>query len=200
MLMAIKKKIKNIKYKEEKRRLIIVGIVLVLLLFAAFGLLARAFASYQSNVKLNANIDQALYIFGGEKLSFNIDPVKIVPSTTPYTYKFSVANFDANKQSDVNLEYTIDVKTTTNLPIQLSLYRNGSTTNLLSNVEVLKDSDGSWYRVYKTSEAYRMNYEDKVTDIYTFSVLFPAEYSQDATYADAIENIEITLKSGQIIS
>lgn len=200
MLMAIKKKIKNIKYLEEKKRLVIVGTFLIFVLFVAFWIFARAFASYQSNVKLNANIDQALYIFAGEKLSFNIDPDKIVPSSTPYIYKFSVSNFDANKQSDVNLEYTIDVKTTTNLPIQISLFRNGAHTNLLSNVSFETDSDGSWYKIFETSDTYKMNYVDKVTDVYTLQILFPAEYSQSVMYADAIENIEIILKSSQVIS
>lgn len=200
MFMNIRKRIKNIKYREEKKRLMIVGIFLILLLFIAFWLLARAFASYQSNVKLNANLEQALYIFGGERLSFNIDPEKIVPSATPYTYKFSVSNFDANRQSDLNIEYTIDVKSTTNLPIQISLFRNGATEDLLSNVSFETDGDGSWYNVYKTSDSFMMNYMDKVTDVYTLEVFFPPEYSKDMVYADQIENIEIILKSAQVIS
>lgn len=200
MLMAIKKKLKNIKYREEKKRLVVVGVFLILILFIAFGLLSKAYASYQSNVKLNANIDQALYIFGGERLSFNIEPSKIVPSATPYSYKFSVSNFDANKQSDVNIEYTISVRTTTNLPIQLSLFRNGTTDNLLSNVSFETDDDGSWYKVYKITDKFNMSYEDKVTDVYTFKVFFPPEYSKNEVYADAIENIEIILKSAQVVS
>lgn len=201
MLSKIRRKFREIKYLNEKKKLIKFGLLLILALFVSFGLLGKAYASYQSSVKLNANIDQALYIFGGEKMSFNIDPAKIVPSSTPYSYKFSISNFDANRQSDIDLEYTLDVKTTTNLPLTLSLYRNNDKSlNLLSNVSFVQDSDSSWYRVYKTSDSYQMKYEDKVTDIYTLEILFPAEYANDTTYADAIENIEITLKSKQIIS
>lgn len=200
MFKKVRNRIKKIKYLKEKKKLIKVGIILVLTLFVSFGLLGKAYATYQSNVKLNANIEQALYIFGGEKMTFNIEPSKIVPSATPYSYKFSVSNFDANKQSDINLEYTVDVKTTTNLPLTLSLYRNGTSTNLLSSVSYEEDEDGSWYRIYETSDTYKMSYTEKVTDIYTLEVLFPAEYAVDTTYADAIENIEITLKSKQIIS
>lgn len=200
MFKKVRNRIKKIKYLREKKKLIKVGLILILTLFVAFGLLGKAYATYQSNVKLNANIEQALYIFGGEKMTFNIDPSKIVPSATPYSYKFSVSNFDANKQSDINLEYTVDVKTTTNLPLTLSLYRNGTSTNLLSSVSYEEDEDGSWYRIYETSDTYKMSYTEKVTDIYTLEVLFPAEYAVDTTYADAIENIEITLKSKQIIS
>lgn len=200
MLMRIREKFRNIKYREERKRLIIVGMFLILLLFTSFGLLSFAYASYQSEVKLTANIDQALYIFGGERLSFNIDPSKIVPSSTPYAYRFSVSNFDANKQSDVNIEYLIEIKTTTNLPLQLSLFRNDAPDNLLNTVSVETDADGSWYKIYKINDSFRMNYTDEVTDVYTFQVFFPPEYSQNTVYADQIENIEIILKSAQAIS
>lgn len=199
MIKKIRNHLKKIKYLEEKKRLVKIGVILILILFVSFGLLGKAFASYQSSLKLNANIDQALYVFGGENMSFNIDPSKIVPSSTPYTYKFSVSNYDANKQSDINIEYTVDVKTTTNLPIILSLYRNSSTTNLLSSVNYKQDNDGSWYRIYETTDVYTMSYNSKVTDVYILEVLFPVEYSKDTTYADSIENIEVILKSKQVI-
>lgn len=190
----------NIRYYEEKKKLILFGILLLSLLFFSFYLLSRAYASYQSNAKLYANIDKALYIFGGEKMSFNIDSSKIIPSNEPYTYKFSVSNFDANRHSDINFQYTVDVRSTTNLPINIKLYKdNDLQTNILGTATLVTDSDGAWYRVYETSDTYLMNYSDKITDIYTFSVEFPKIYADDVTYADAIENIEITLKSKQVI-
>ncbi len=198
MIKKIKNKIRNIKYVKERKRLLIVGCMFLIILLVSGGLLGTAFATYQSSLKLHANIDRAFYLFGGDRLSFNIDPAKIVPSSTPYTYKFSVSNFNASRQSDINIEYTVDVRSTTNLPITLELYRNSETNDLLSNVDYLNDSDGAWYRVYETSDVYTMNYRDKVTDIYTLKILFPSEYAQDTTYADAIENIEIFLKSKQI--
>lgn len=200
MRKKVRLRFRKIKYLKEKQKLIKVGLILIFSLFVSFGLLSKAYSAYQSSVKLNANIDQALYIFGGEKMSFNIDTSKIVPSSSAYKYKFSVSNFDANNQSDINLEYTVDVKTTTNLPITLSLYKNSDTTNnLLSNVSFVQDSDGSWYRVFETSNPCFMSYEEKVTDIYTLHILFPAEYAQNTIYSDLIENIEITLKSKQVV-
>lgn len=200
MRRKVRLRFRKIKYLKEKQKLIKVGLILMFSLFVSFGLLSKAYSAYQSSVKLNANIDQALYIFGGEKMNFNIDTSKIVPSSSAYKYKFSVSNFDANKQSDINLEYTVDVKTTTNLPITLSLYKNGDTTNnLLSNISFVQDGDGSWYRVFETSNPCVMSYEEKVTDIYTLHILFPAEYAQNTVYSDLIENIEIMLKSKQVV-
>ena len=57
-------------------------------------------------------------------MSFNIETDGIVPSSTPYTYRFSVSNFNQNNMSDVDINYSINIRTTTNLPITLELYRN----------------------------------------------------------------------------
>lgn len=193
-------KLRKVKYAKQKKKLLLVGFVLMVGLFLSFGLFRKAFASYQSSVKLNANIDQALYLFGGDRLSFNIDPGKITPDVAAKTYKFSVANFNAKEQSDINIEYTISVRTTTNLPIVLSMYRNNDTNfDMLETFEYKQDVDGSWYRVYNVSDTYRMNYSEKIKDVYTLKILFPSQYANDTTYADAVENIEITLKSKQIV-
>lgn len=192
--------LKNIKYRKAKKRLIFIGLVMIMALFTSFKLLGKAFATYQSVLKLNANIDQALYIFGGEKLNFNIDTSKIVPSSVSHKYKFTVSNFNASEHSDIDLEYTMDVRSTTNLPLTIKLFKGDDlSTNLLTTVEEKQDADGAWYRVFNTSDVYTMNYEDDVTDVYTLDILFPASYAEDTTYADAIENIEIVLESKQII-
>ena len=44
-----------------------------------------------------------------------------------------------------------------------------------------------------------MNYNEQIKDIYTLQILFPSQYANDTTYAESIENIEITLKSKQIV-
>lgn len=191
---------KNIKYRRAKKKIFLVGLLMVITLFSSFKLLAKSYATYQSELKLNANIDQALYIFGGEKLSFNIDSSKIVPSNASHKYKFTVSNFNASEHSDIDLEYTLDVRTTTNLPLTIKLFKGTDlNTNLISTVLEKQDADGAWYRVFNTTDVYTMRYTDDVTDVYTLDILFPGTYSADTTYADAIENIEIVLKSKQII-
>lgn len=192
-------KIRKVKYLKQKQKLLIFGFVLIVGLFLSFGLFKKAFASYQSSVKLNANIDQALYLFGGDRLTFNIDPGKISPEVGAKSYRFSIANYNSKEQSDLDIEYTIAVRTTTNLPIVLSMYRNGGSTNMLESFEYKQDADGSWYRVYSVNGPYRMNYNEQIKDIYTLQILFPSQYANDTTYAESIENIEITLKSKQIV-
>lgn len=204
MLSKIKDKFRNINYLEEKKRFLLLALSLLLLLFLAASLLARAYARYESKAKLNANIDRALYIFKEDELAFNLEPEKIVPTDEDFVYKFSISNFNDTNESDVNFSYTLDLRSTTNLPLTIELYRNEvygtqGITNILGGSVMKRDVDGAWYRTYKPSDEYVMNYTEKITDVYTLVIKFPKIYAEDTTYADAIENIEVVIKSKQII-
>lgn len=201
MINSIKRRIKNITYLEERKRILKIGVLLLLILFSAFFLLNKSFALYKSEVNMNIKVDRALYLVGVEKMAFNIDPSKIVPSDTPYLYNFSISNYNANSQSDIDLEYNLTIKTTTNLPLTIELYKDNNTNkNILNNVKVLQDEDGSWYRVYEVNNKEIMLYKNKVSNLYTLKVLFPASYGNDLTYADCIENIDVIINSNQIVN
>lgn len=200
MIRHIINKFNNIKYKEQKLRLIGFGCTLLFVLFLSGFLFSISLASYQSQTRLRANIDKALYVLNREKMSFNIDSSKIVPSDDPYTYKFSVSNYTEDKESDFNIVYNLKIKTTTNLPLNLELYKNTDlNNNILSNAEIKQDVDGSYYKVYSVSDAVLMEYKDKVIDVYTLSIDFPKSYAEDLTYADCIEAIEVILDSSQAV-
>ncbi len=202
MFNKLKVKLNNIKFYEEKKRFLLFSVMLLLALFLAYYLFKGAYASYKSSAKLVTNIDKALYLIDTDKMSFNIDPEQIVPSLKPYTYKFSVSNFNSSKQGEVSLLYTVKVITTTNLPISIQLYRNenyddSQATPLLTGARTVQDEDGSWYNIYDTNNSYTMDYNDKITDIYTLVVNFPKSYSSSTTYADCIESIEVRIESSQ---
>lgn len=200
MIRHIIKSFNNIKYKEQKLRLIGFGCALLFILFLSGFLFSISLASYQSQTRLRANIDKALYIFNREKMSFNIDSEKIVPSNDPYVYKFSISNYKDDKESDFNIIYNLKIKTTTNLPLDFKMYKNTDlNNNILSGAEILRDSDGSYYKVYTVNENVLMEYKDKVTDVYTLSIDFPKIYAEDLTYSDAIEAIEVIIESSQVV-
>lgn len=196
----------NVKFVKSKGKLILFGLLLILLVLLVFLIMRFVYSSYETDASLNVSIDEAIYVFGDEKMSFNIDSSKIVPSNTPYTYSFSVSNFKDGKTADVDLLYTVQVITTTNLPITLELYRNENYSqnnnnlhNIIGTLSLIQDDDGAWYREYPKTSEYEMLYRNNTTDIYTLVVKFPISYSSDDTYADAIENIEIRLESRQEI-
>ena len=193
----------NIAYFEEKKRFIIVILVMFLIIFIAIKLFQIAYASYESEAKLNANIEKALYILKEGGMEFNIDLDKIEPSPNPYIYKFSVSNFNGNKHSDVDIEYTITLTTTTNLPLTYELYRNENyddenATNLFKDMIVKQDIDGAWYNYLEGKEEYLFPYQENKTDIYTLVVYFKEENKTTIDYADSIDNIEVKLDSHQV--
>ena len=189
-------------YVEEKKKFLLFAFLLIALLFLSFFLLRAAYARYQVDAKINADIDRALYIIGEEKMSFNIETDGIVPSSTPYTYRFSVSNFNQNNMSDVDINYSINIRTTTNLPITLELYRNQlpeNGTNIFNSPITKRDADGAWYRVYKTNGTYDFYYAARKTDVYTLVINFPLIYANDTTYSNYLESIEVNIESKQIV-
>lgn len=197
-------RIKKTEHFEEKCRFIKFVLLVLFAIFLSFFLFKKAFASYQSYSKLNSNIDKALYVLEAGALSFNIDQEQIIPSDTPYIYKFTISNFNASKHSDVDLNYHLSLTTTTNLPLTYKLYRNQnhddpSATNLLSVSESKQDEDGAWYNVFSPTEDYTFEYTEKKTDTYTLVIIFPKSYKSNTLYADNIDNIELKIESSQII-
>ena len=197
-------KFRHIKFLEEKKRFLLFVFLLFFLLLFSFYLLRIAYARYEVRAKINANIDKALYIFEDEKLDFNLEPDGIIPSDEPYTYRFSVSNYNANKHSDVDISYQVKVRTTTNLPITVSLYRNelpsaSGAVNMFQSSVLQQDEDDAWYRLYSSISEFEMDYEDDVTDVYTMVISFPSSYATDVLYANYLESIEVILESKQII-
>ena len=154
-------KFSNINYFEEKKRFLLFSFFLLLFLYLAFKLFGVAYASYETNAKLNASIDRAIYLIDNEGMSFNIDPEQIIPSNDPYVYKFSISNFNAVTRSDIDVLYELRVTTTTNLPLTFELYRNENyddvgAINLFSSPRVVQDEDGAWYNIYEPNGVYEM--------------------------------------------
>ncbi len=197
-------KIKYPKYFEEKKRFLLFALLLLLVLFSAGYLFHIAYARYEAKTKLNGNLSKALYIFGDDNQVINLFEDGIVPSDDAYVYKFSVSNFNSKNVSDVNIKYNLKIRTTTNLPISMELYRNEDyqatgAVNLFSGAKVVQDENNAWYKIYKTPSTYEMSYQDRVTDIYTVVIKFPSIYKNDITYANYLESIELFLDSEQVV-
>lgn len=194
----------KIKYANEKGRFLLFAFALLFILFVAYFLFRTAYGRYEMNGRLKSNIDKALYLFGTDEVQFNLEPSGIVPRDDPYVYRFSVSNFTETKDSDVDISYTVRVRTTTNLPIRVQLYRNelydsAGAVNLFDGCRDVQDEDGAWYHVYEVDTEYEMMFSNRTTDVYSLVIYFPTIYANDTTYANSIENIEVTLNSKQMV-
>ena len=188
--------------KSRKRFLIYSFLVLILMFLSMYVL--RVFGSYQSDAYLNAEVVKAVLLLEEEKLDFSIAPDGLVPSEKPYVYYFSIANYNNSKKSNVDLEYSLSMRTTTNIPLEYQLYRNEdydeeSSVNLLENFSEVQDEDGSWYKVFDLDKKYNFSYKTKNKDIYCLVVYFPKIYSKNLDYTNLIDHVEITVDAKQII-
>lgn len=204
MLKRFFKSFKKIKYLEYKKRFLLFILMILLLLILALFLLKETYSKYVTDVNIDANITNAMYVFEDGKMSFNIDLNDIIPRTSPYVYTFSVANYNEGDRSDVDIEYTLGMITTTNMPLTYQLYRNENydspgATNIISSSSVVKDLDNAWYNKFMVNGTYSMNRSVNKKDIYYLVIYFPSAYSTNSAYADSIDNIEVTIKSYQVI-
>ena len=188
--------------KSRKRFLIYSLLVLILMILAMY--ILKVFGSYQSNAYLNAEIEKAVLLLEEEKLDFSIDLNGLVPSEKPYVYYFSIANYNDSKKSNVDLEYGISMRTTTNIPLEYQLYRNEDydaegSVNLLENYNEVQDEDGSWYKVFNLDDKYNFSYKTKNKDIYCLVVYFPKIYYKNLDYTNLIDHVEITVDAKQIV-
>ena len=200
----IKKYLQKIPYFHEKMRFLVFSFGLFFILLLSTYFFQVAYSRYEVRTKLMANIDKALYIFKSDSIQFNLDSSGIIPRDEDYIYKFSVSNFNSDSNSDVDLTYNVKVRTTTNLPIQIKMYRNQlpedtDAQDILNGATNIQDSDLAWYRLYNANANYEMLYETRKTDVYTMVITFPSIYADDETYANYIECIEVILESKQML-
>lgn len=195
---------KKITHLEYRVRFLLVSLILLLLLFFAISLIGTTNASYKTSTNLAIKPDFAAFIFQEEMFEFNMETTGIKPRDESYVYSFTVANYNSTKECDIDLTYTINISTTTNLPLEYKLYKDedytlSSSTNLLTNKKIIQDEDKSWYNEYTIDNSYEMYYSVNTKHVYYLVVNFGKENANDVKYADLIDNIRINIEAKQIV-
>ena len=190
---------KTLKYKI---RFSILAIVLILGLYVSVKLISGSYARYYSKKSLVMDTSAALFILDPGEYKFDMDLEGLVPSDNDYTYMFTISNFTDNKVSQVDMEYSLKMVTTTNLPLTYRLYKNEEPTNgtsILSSQSIVQDADTAWYNVFNIATTSTFIKSTKKTDTYYLVVNFPKTYSSTIEYAGQIESAEIIVNAKQII-
>ena len=119
-----------------------------------------------------------------------------------FDYSFSVSNFEANeegtirKRAETDLEYNLKITTTTNLPLEYIIEKNGEI--LTTQQDIITDEDGTHYKEIIIEPSQMIQGED-LTDNYVIKVTFPKENDTNAEYSDLIEYIKLDINAEQII-
>ena len=186
------------KFKTRKKLLIV---IITLILLCNFLLaLPKAFSLYETSVNGTTTMQYAFYVLN---TNYNTQEIKlgdILPSTGAYVYDFTVSNFNNSGRSEVDMEYDLSIRTTTNLPLRYELYIDESyddvgATNAITSNTTTADSDGTYFNHFLTATKY-MPYTQNKTYSYELVVYFPSNYT-DSMYQDVAESVEITVASRQ---
>ena len=175
--------------------------ILLLVTLIAIRTFEFTLSRYESEVELDASPDLAFFIVDVTTTSGQIKLASMVPSDTPYTYTFNVSNFNEEGRGNVDLTYSIELITTTNMPLQFRIYKGGNTElNEVDSDTVTTDSNGVYYRHLLINDVSQMSYSSNVTDTYTLWVLFPATYmAYPDLYEGIIDLVDIKINAEQVV-
>ncbi len=210
----------------DKKRVNFLTIFLLIDLLTIFSIFKTSNATYTSKSVSEAEMEVALYAFryaGVDELSnvdggtvaesIDINLGDINPGETKY-YKFNIYNYlmedEVEKVSETSISYNLKIITTTNLPLEYSLYLNQSpfssnSSNLLKSTsssdtdDIITDGFGTYYKVFPVSEkCFKLDTNELKYDEYTLVVYFPSHYS-NVLYQDLIESIKVQIESKQVL-
>ena len=200
-MVSIKDFLKHVNRKKFKT--IVFASLLVVLLLVSIFLIPTTFSRYVTNTSSDAEAMVAFYLLKTDYQTNVVLLDEIAPRNNPYTYTFTVSNFNGTQRTETNMQYDLIIRTTTNLPLEYELYLNSVYTdtnaeNAIVDSQVIQDSDGTYFNKFTTDTKY-FSYSYNETNTYQLVVYFPEVYI-DEVYQDIVESVEITVNSKQIMS
>ena len=179
----------------------IIGVVIASILIIK--VVGVVYSRYESDVSVYSEAKVAYFVTEQGTISKSITLDNLVPSDEVYIYPFNVYNYDESKRTDVNLKYTIEFETTTNIPIGFDVMVNetysSDYTSIIDDVSYVQDGD-MYYKKYVDDTEYTFNYDENQMNQYTIIVKFPSEYKNyPDLYQGKIDLIKVTIKAVQLV-
>lgn len=158
-------------------------------------------ARYETDTNARVLPSIAFFVVGLESQNKQIKLESIVPRTEPYLYSFEVSNFNDSKKANVDLTYSIEIITTTNMPLNYKVYKgNVNGDEIVDEDFITTDENGVYYRHFKIDGVSEMNYQERVTDTYILWVEFPLQYKNNPIdYAGIIDLVDIKINAEQVV-
>lgn len=120
-------------------------------------------------------------------LSSNTISLKMNPVNNEQTYIFSVSNNDNDKRAEVAMEYTLQINTAKNLPLDFELYTFDE--NILGTQNLLNSSN--------ITEKIRIDYDTNIEQTYQLKIKW-RENETNYKYSQETDYIQIVMNGTQI--
>ena len=114
---------------KKLKRLYAKLVILVLCLLIVARIFVLVLSKYESVSSSYANVDIAFYLLKEDYKTMTTNLGTLIPQNDAYIYTFSIGNQEGTQIADVDLEYELQLRTTTNLPLTYELYMNEEYTN-----------------------------------------------------------------------
>lgn len=175
--------------------------ILLIVTLVSLGKFKFTQARYESSTTANVGPNLAFFIVDVTNTSGQIKLDGIVPRAEPYLFTFQVSNYTSTKHANVDLTYSIEIITTTNMHLNYRIFKgNNMTQNEIDSDTITTDDDGVYYRHLVIDGASVMNYANNVTDTYTLWVEYPTtNMGYPDAYAGVIELVDIKINAEQVV-
>lgn len=177
--------------------------ILIIILLILIKLLPITLSRYESEKTGNIDTNIAFYLLKTDYQTQRIKLTSLSPSDEPYIYSFKIMNYQDDTNGDVDIEYYLSLKTTTNLPLRYELYMNedyqdSTATNLITddNTKIEKDDSETYFKTI-TLDKEIFHYIEPKENTYTLLIYYDKS-NDNPIYQDNIDSIRIIVESKQI--
>jgi len=188
----------KINNKISYRNLIILIIAIIILLVIG---IAITMARYRSEGTTSIDAEVAFFALEEGHEEGHIMLSGLYPREDTFEYDFTIANTDGTIIAETSLEYTIELKMTTNLPLDIEIYKNDvkmEDADEITNEIVLDESGQNYIRKINIKNGSFTYFQSK-TDKYTLSAKFPTTYKATEEYQNMIDHVSIVVDVKQKI-
>lgn len=198
-MKELKKILSKFNFNDLKRYTLFIIILFITIITVSTVKLTQA--RYETNTRVRINPSLAFMLVDVTTTSGQIKLESIIPSSTPYLYTFNVSNFKENRRANVDLTYSIEIITTTNMPLNFRIFKGQNLSqNEIDSDTFTTDEDGMYYRHLVIDDVSVMPYDTNTTDVYTLWVEFPLSYqAYPDLYAGIIDLVDIKINSEQVV-
>lgn len=191
----------------------IIRILCIIAIILGIVFIRRTFSRYESNADSGVEADMAFWVVNDSLQESDVYIGEI--ATGVYKdYTFTVSNFNDTISAKVPIQYRVVVDSTTNMPLQYSLYKkiDGNDTICEQEETIYQDGDGTYFKKLE-SEEFSMGLvehdTDKETHTFTLRVTLP-NYNEDGLndgedddenwmFADLVEYAKVSIDARQRI-